>query len=146
MIEFEEPGDEYDLEKVKKSNLKVKIRVATLFIVFLLLILFLVKNNFNFNFFKTEVLKIEEKCDPKYSYNRNDAEEIYLEKANMILEKNHSQFRSIEGFDKALIESEQVGLKGASRPVIKFFFKDNTDIPVKIPKYICGYRVEVFFQ
>lgn len=146
MIEFEEPGDEYDLEKIKESNLKIRVRVATLFIVFLLVILFLIKNNFSFNFLKTEALRIKEECDPKYSYNRNDEKEIYLKKANMVLEENHSQLISIKGFNKALVESEQVGFKGAPRPIIKIFFRDVTDIPIKIPKYICGYRVEVFFQ
>ncbi len=146
MIEFEEPGNEYDLEKIKKSDLKIKVRVATLFIVFLLAIFFLIKNNFSFNFFKTEVLKIEEECDLKYSYNWNDEEETYIKKANMVLKKNDSLLRSVEGFDRALVESEQVGLKGAPRPIIKIFFKDVTNVPIKIPKYICGYRVKVFFQ
>lgn len=146
MIEFEEPGGEYELEKIKKSNLKVKVRVVTLFLVFLLVIFFLIKNDFNFDFFRTEVLRVEEKCDPKYAYSRNDEEETYLKKANTVLEENRSQLRSIEGFDRAFVESERVRFKGALRPIIKIFFKNTTDIPVKIPKCICGYRTEVFFQ
>ena len=146
MIEFEEPGDEYELEEIKSTNFRTRIKVITLFVVFILLILFLVKNDFNLNLFQTKILAVEDECDPKYSYNWNDEEEMYLDKANAVLSQHHEYLKNMTGFDYAIVESEPVGYQDRDRPVIKLFFRGINETSVKIPERICGYRISITYK
>ena len=146
MIEFQEPGSEYDLEKLKDKDVKVRVNVVTMFVLFLFLIMCLVFNNFNFNFANSRAAELEQKCDAKNSYNWNDEEESYMEKANSVLSDNHSQFVDAKGFEEAYVVSESIGYKKANKPVIKIFFEDVAKSSVEIPERLCGYRVEAFFK
>lgn len=146
MIEFEEPGDEFDFEKIKKANLSVRIRTITLFVVFILVIVFLVRNDYNFNFFKTTTVGIEEFCDPSLQYVWSDEEMIYMGKANTVLEQNHEQLQELDGFHSATVEKEPIGYKGADRPVIKLLFEGRIASSLKIKERLCGYRVLATFK
>ena len=146
MIEFEEPGDEYVLEEVKRSNIRTRIKVITLFVVFVLLVLFLIENDFNFNFFQTKIMAFEDECDSKNAFNWNDEEEMYLDKANNVLAQHHEYFKNMVGFDYAMVESEPVGFQDTNRPVIKLFFRGINDASVKIPERVCGYRVSIIYK
>lgn len=146
MIEFEEPGDEYVLEEIKSTNLRTRIKVITLFVVFLLLVVFLIKNGFELNLFQTKILAVEDECDPRYSFNWNDEEAMYMDKANSVLAQHYDFFRNMTGFDHAYVVSEPVGYQNMNRPVIKIFFRGVNDTPVKIPERICGYRVAVIYR
>jgi len=146
VIEFEEPGDEYVLEEVKKSNIRTRVKVITLFVVFVLLILFLVKNDFNFNLFQTKIMAFEDECDSKYAFNWNDEEEMYLDKANSVLAQHHDYLKGMIGFDYAIVETEPVGFQETNRPVIKIHFRGVNDTPVKLPERICGYRVSIIYK
>lgn len=146
MIEFEEPGDEYVLEEIKGTNIRTRIKVITLFVVFALMVLYLVKNDFNFNLFQTRILAVENECDPKYAFNWNDEEEMYLDKANSILSQHHEYLKNMLGFDYAIVESEPVGYQGTNRPVIKIFFRGVNDSSVKLPERLCGYRVSIIYK
>ena len=146
MIEFEEPGDDYRLEKLKDKDVKVRANVVTMFMLFLFLVMCLVFNNFNFNFASSRAAELEQKCDEKNAYNWNDEEEIYMEKANAVLADNHQQFLEAKGFEEAYVETEPIGYKNADKPVIKMFFEDVAESSVEIPERLCGYRVEAFFR
>jgi len=146
VIQFEEPGAEYELEEIKTTNIKTRIKVITLFVVFILLVVFLIKNDFRLDLFQTKILKADEGCDPKYEYNWNDEEVTYMEKANSVLSKYHSDFKEMMGFDYAIVESEPVGYQQGERPVIKVYFRGVNETPIRIPDRICGYRVTIIYK
>jgi len=146
MIEFEEAGGEYELEKAKKGNSATKVRVVTLFLAFALVIIFLIKNDFDFNFIKTQAAVFETTCQGSDEYSNRHYDELKLEKAQAVLDQNISNLETIKSFHKGYVALEPIGYQGRRTPVIKLEFKGTVDLDKKIPEKICGFKVSVAYK
>ncbi len=146
MITFEEPGSEYDLERIKKKSIAAKIRLLTLLIVFVLVIIFFVKNDFNFNFARTKAAGIAVKCDEDMKFTSQDDAEGKTEKAQLVLNENLEHIEELEGFDGGYVVNEPIGYQKRLIPVIRLEFEGVFTADKRIPEQICGFKTRVVYK
>lgn len=144
MVFFEEPGDEFELEKVKKKNLTTKIRTILFFIVFLFIIFFIVKNDFSFAF--GEKVVFEEVCGPANTKNFVSDEDLNLSKAKKAILSNEQFFKDLPNFQKIFAKKEPIGYKNKNISTITVVFSRENKEHKIIPKEICGFQVNVFYK
>ncbi|GAI35102.1 unnamed protein product [marine sediment metagenome] len=146
MMEFEEPGTEFEFEKAKSRGIMEKIRIATLFLVFLLAIAFIIKNRFDFNFLKPLRTPMKTECVQAIKFDSSTSEGAQLANAHAVVNANMPHFKNIEGFSRAYVQSRSREASGKRYPEIELEFKDVTTISSEIPEVICGFKISVIFK
>ena len=144
MVVFEEPGDEFELENVKKKNLITKVRTIFFLLIFLLVIFFIVKNDFSFSFGGKDVF--EGICYPANARNSVDDEELSLEKAEKVIASNLSFFKGLPNFQKIFVKKEPIGYKQKSILIIIASFNGEDKQHKNIPKELCGFQIKVVYK
>jgi hypothetical protein len=144
MVVFEEPGDEFELEKVKKKNFATKVRTISFLIIFLLVIFFIAKNDFSFAFGEKDVF--EQVCGPANTRNSAEDEDLGLQKAKKAIESNKGKFKDLPGFQNIFAKKEPMGYKQkeVSMVMISFDVEDNKH--KIIPKELCGFQTRVIYK
>ena len=143
ILSFEEPGSEFELEKIRKTNLATRIRVAVLFAVFILLIVFIIKNDFRFSL--QEETKTELLCSDKNKLNLGDYRELQIEKAHTVVQENEKVVDSLDGFLRMFVVEEPLGYQGRSIPVINIEIKKTFFGKSEVPEEMCGFKVHILY-
>lgn len=144
---YERQESEYELEKAKRSNIKIKVRFIALFVVFALAVFFLMKNGYSLDF--TTVIggnEIVFHCADKHRLRSGDDEELRLEKARGLLNDNIDRLEVLEGFSQANIGQEPIGYKGKRIVVIGIEFEGEVKTNKKIPEELCGFKTAIIYR
>lgn len=144
MVVFEEPGDEFELEKVKNKNLTTKVRTTSFLIIFLLVIFFIAKNDFSFVF--GEKIVFEQICGPANTRNSAEDEDLGLQKAKKAIKINKRGLEDLPGFQNIFAKKEPVGYKQKEVPVVIISFDVEDRKHKIIPKELCGFQTKVIYK